>query len=79
MRRVHCCVVDGDMAIAPLFLLLMPLQAALNGFEQRGGDGLLRALFRDQQQAGDVRRDAGRPRNVKTAKATRTSVTSIAR
>src|SRR6185437_106680 len=55
----HCCVVDGDMTIVLLFLLLMPLQAALNGFEQRGGDGLLRALFRDQQQAGDVRRDAG--------------------
>ena len=49
MRRVHCCVEDGDMGVLSLS----------DAVEQRSGDGLVGALFRDKQQAGQVGRDAG--------------------
>src|SRR5215470_7068990 len=51
MRRVHCWLEVGDMAN------LLP-GSVLKGVEQRAGDGLVGALFRDEQQAGQVGRDA---------------------
>src|SRR5579875_141863 len=51
MRRVHCWLDVGDIAD------LLP-GTVLKGIEQRAGDGLVGALFRDEQQAGQVDRDA---------------------
>src|SRR5215472_14312927 len=51
MRRVHCWLDVGDMAD------LLP-GSVLKGVEQRACDGLVTALFRDEQQAGQVGRDA---------------------
>src|SRR6516225_7810617 len=51
MRRAHCWLDVGDMAG------LLPV-AVLKGIENRARDGLVTALFWDEQQAGQVGRDA---------------------
>src|SRR6516225_9543192 len=51
LDRVHCWLDVGDMAD----LLPGPV---LKGVEYRAGDGLVGALFRDEQHAGQVGRDA---------------------
>src|SRR6516225_11809704 len=51
MRRAHCWLDVGDMAD------LLP-GSMLKGVEHRAGDGLVAALFWDEQQAGQVGRDA---------------------
>src|SRR5215469_2944644 len=52
LDRVHCCWLDvGDMVD-------LLAGSVLKGVEHRAGDGLVAALFRDEQHAGQVGRDA---------------------